>query len=63
MQLEMFDRRELKIEAVGGEAELRRLHGSRPCDGRCLGANPSSPCECLCSGVCHSAGRCILQKG
>lgn len=59
---ELFDRLALKVDAAGGERELRALHGGQECIGKCLNAQPESPCECSCSGICHSSGRCILRR-
>lgn len=61
-QPELFDRTELKIDAAGGVKMMRHLHGSRACNAKCLSAQPSSPCDCPCNGVCHSSGRCILRR-
>lgn len=31
-------------------------HSDKPCDARCMYAQPGSPCTCSCGGVNHSRG-------
>lgn len=57
---ELFDRLALKIECPATE-EARRAHPRKPCLAKCTGAQPTSPCECWCGGICHSSGVCILD--
>ena len=60
MSDELFDRARLKLDACASDPTLR--HGPDECGSLCLGAQPGSPCECGCNGVCHSLGRCVRSE-